>query len=71
MRKPIGEGQPMRKISACTALLLLCAAWPTSAQVADTIHVNGSGSAVSMLKPMAEAYQRSHRHVEIAIGRRP
>ena len=69
MRKPIGEGQPMRKISACTALLLLCAALPTSAQVADTIRVNGSGSAVSMLKPMAEAYQRSHRHVEIAIGR--
>jgi len=59
----------MRKTSAWTILFMFCAAWPGWSQVTDTIRVNGSGSAMSMLKPLAEAYQRSNRHVEIAVGK--
>ncbi|WIL22405.1 substrate-binding domain-containing protein [Geothrix sp.] len=59
----------MRKTSAWTVLFLLCTAWSASAQVTDTIRVNGSGSAMSMLKPLAEAYQHSNRHVEIVAGK--
>lgn len=59
----------MRKTSAWIALLMLCAAWPVSAQATDTIRVNGSGSALSMLKPLAEAYQHTNRHVEITVGK--
>ncbi|MFN7957324.1 MAG: substrate-binding domain-containing protein [Holophagaceae bacterium] len=59
----------MRKTSAWIIVFMLCAAWPGWGQVSDTIRVNGSGSAMSMLKPLAEAYQRSNRHVEITLGR--
>jgi len=59
----------MRKTSAWTALFMFCAAGSMPAQVTDTIRVNGSGSAMSMLKPLAEAYQHSNRHVEIVLGK--
>jgi phosphate transport system substrate-binding protein len=59
----------MRKTSAWTIAFMLCTAWPGWGQATDTIRVNGSGSAMSMLRPLAEAYQRSNRQVEIAIGR--
>lgn len=59
----------MRKTSDWTALLLVCAAGCLSAQVTDTIRINGSGSAMSMLKPLAEAYQHTNRQVEVAVGK--
>jgi len=59
----------MRKTSAWVALFMLCAAGSMPAQVTATIRVNGSGSAMSMLKPLAEAYQHSNRHVEIVMGK--
>lgn len=59
----------MRKTSAWVVLLLLGAALPALAQPATAIRVNGSGSAMSMLKPLTEAYQHSNRQVEITVGK--
>ncbi len=59
----------MRKISAWFALSLICSAWPGWGQQASLIRINGSGSALSMVKPLAEAYRRGNRSVEIQIGR--
>ncbi len=59
----------MQKTSVWTALCILLAAWPGWGQGPDVIRINGSGSAMSMLKPLAEAYQHANRHVEIVSGR--
>lgn len=59
----------MQKTSVWTALCILFAAWPGWGQGSGTIRINGSGSAMTMLKPLAEAYMQANRQVEIVSGR--
>ena len=33
----------------------------------DTIRINGSGSALDMLKPLVKAYQKTNRNVRVEI----
>lgn len=50
-------------------MLMAYVAWPGWGQATATVRINGSGSALSMLKPLAAAYQRSNPKVEIVLGR--
>ncbi len=48
-------------------VLSLGTALPGLCQATEVIRINGSGSALDMLKPLAESYQRKHRQVQIVI----
>lgn len=59
----------MVKASVWAVMFMASAAWPGWGQATATVRINGSGSALSMLKPLAAAYQRSNPQVEIVVGR--
>ena len=48
-------------------MIALGVARPALSQAIEVIRINGSGSALDMLKPLAESYQRSNRQVRIVV----
>ena len=63
------RGVPMRRAKAWTSLLLGCACVLGWSQGTQTIRVNGTGSGITLLKPIAEAYRRAHPDVRIDLGK--
>lgn len=59
-------GERLRTGSVC-GLLLVLLALPFSCPAADIIRINGSGSALDMMKPLAAAYQKGNRNVRIVM----
>jgi phosphate transport system substrate-binding protein len=57
----------MRKTLLWVLMTSLGTALPGLGQATEQIRINGSGTALDMLKPLAEAYQRKHPQVRIAI----
>jgi phosphate transport system substrate-binding protein len=57
----------LAKLCLCTTILLL--AFPAAALAGDTIRINGSGSALDMLKPMLTAFKKSNKDVKILMDR--
>jgi len=57
----------MRKTLLWILAMSLGTALPGLGQATEEIRINGSGTALDMLKPLAEAYQRKHPQVRIAI----
>jgi phosphate transport system substrate-binding protein len=60
----------MRKIlpalpALCIVALLLM--FPGRSSAAETVRINGSGSALDMLKPLVEAYRKNNREISIVI----
>lgn len=52
-------------LAACVFTLL--AVLPGSCFATETIRINGSGSALDMLRPLAEAYRKTNRDIRIEI----
>ena len=57
----------MKRITRVAAAFLFCAATAGSTQAADTIRINGSGSALDMLKPMLAAYKKVNKNAEFTM----
>ena len=57
----------MRTILLWVLVISLGTALPGLGQTTEEIRINGSGTALDMLKPLAEAYQRKHPQVRVAI----
>ena len=53
-----------RCVGSLLAMLLL---YPGICLATDTISINGSGSALDMMKPMIAAYQKNTKHVKITM----
>ena len=53
----------------CALLLALAATLAPGLPAAEPVRVNGSGSALEMLKPLVAAYRKSHPQVEIHVGK--
>jgi phosphate transport system substrate-binding protein len=56
---------PLVRIFCCLLALLLLV--PALSQAADTFTINGSGSALDMLKPMIAAFHKSHKNIHIVM----
>lgn len=52
---------------ACSLLLTLLFMGPLDLFAQESIRINGSGSALAMLKPFIEAYRKAHRDVSFAV----
>ncbi|HJW73732.1 MAG TPA: substrate-binding domain-containing protein [Geothrix sp.] len=63
------RGVPMRRAKAWTSLLLGCACAFGWSQGTQAIRINGTGSGLTLLKPIAEAYRRAHPEVRIDLGK--
>jgi phosphate transport system substrate-binding protein len=48
-------------------LSMMCAVLSSNCLAADTVRINGSGSAIDMLKPFVAAYRKTNRDVRIEI----
>lgn len=53
------------KLSICIMALLVM--FPGGVFAAETIRINGSGSALDMLKPLVEAYRKNNRDIRIEM----
>lgn len=60
----ITKSTPVRFAICCLGILCMYA---SGAQGAETIRINGSGSALDMMKPMIESYRRLHPEVFIVM----
>ncbi|HLP30981.1 MAG TPA: substrate-binding domain-containing protein [Geothrix sp.] len=63
------RGLKMSKAKVWTNLLLGCACAVGWSQGPQAIRINGTGSGITLLKPMAEAYRRAHPDVRIDLGK--
>jgi len=57
----------MRRALLLALMIALGAARPGLGQAIEVIRVNGSGSALDLIRPLAESYQRSNRQVRIVV----
>jgi phosphate transport system substrate-binding protein len=59
----------MKSTQCLAGLIVALLAFPGIALAKDVITINGSGSALDMMKPMIAAYQKNHRDVNIVMGK--
>jgi phosphate transport system substrate-binding protein len=57
----------MREILGCYCLVIMLLVIPAICQATDTITVNGSGSALDMMKPMIAAFQKKNKDVRVVM----
>jgi len=57
----------MRRVLLWAFVISLGAARPGLGQAIELVRINGSGSALDLIRPVAESYQRSHRQVRIVL----